>query len=170
MSTNTAVEIERKYVIRMPDMEIVRSQSEHTESSILQIYLPHERGETHRIRRREYADKVVCTETRKVRLDVMSAAETENSISEMAFNVLAKTPLEGHRPIEKVRHTFKLGDYTYEIDVYPKWKNTAILEIELPSCDAEPMIPEFIEVILDVTGDRKYKNFSMSKHFPLEII
>jgi hypothetical protein len=30
-------------------------------------------------------------------------------------------------------------------------------------------IPDFIEVIQDVTGDRKYKNFSMTKHFPLEL-
>ena len=170
MSTKVGIEIERKYVIRMPDLEVIRAQAEHTESTILQIYLPHERGETHRIRRREYSDKVVCTETRKVRLDNMSATETESSVSEMAFNVLSKTPLEGHRPIEKVRHTFRLGEYTYEIDVYPQWKNSAILEVELPSCDAQPMIPEFIEVILDVTSDRKYKNFSMSKHFPRELI
>ena len=165
-----AVEIERKYIIRMPDMEVVRSQSEHTESSILQIYLPHDRGETHRIRRREYPDRVVCTETRKVRLDNMSATETESSISETAFNILAKNPLDGHRPIEKVRHTFRLGDYIYEIDVYPKWQKTAIMEIELPNEEAMPKIPDFIEVIEDVTGDRKYKNFAMSKHFPLEII
>ena len=167
---NSAVEIERKYIIRMPDMDVVRSQSEHTESSILQIYLHHERGESHRIRRREYIDKVVCTETRKVRLDNMSANETESSISETAFNILAKSPLEGHRPIEKVRHTFRMGDYVYEIDVYPKWKNTAILEVELPTRDASPEIPEFLEVIKDVTGERKYKNFAMSKHFPNEVI
>lgn len=165
-----AIEIERKYIIRIPDMDVVRAQSEHTESNILQIYLPHERGETHRIRRREYPDKVVCTETRKVRLDSMSATETESSISETAFNILAKAPLEGHRPIEKVRHTFRLGDYVYEIDIYPKWKNTAILEVELPDRDAHPQIPEFIEVLEDVTGDRKYKNFSMSKHFPNELV
>jgi len=170
MSPNVAIEIERKYIIRMPDLEVVRAQAEHTESNILQMYLPHERGETHRIRRREYADKVVCTETRKVRLDIMSATETESSISETAFNILAKSPLEGHRPIEKVRHTFRLGEYTYEIDIYPKWKNTAILEVELPSREAVVEIPDFIEVIQDVTGDRKYKNFSMSKHFPLEFV
>lgn len=170
MKPTVAIEIERKYVIRMPDMDVIRAQSEHTESKILQMYLPHERGETHRIRRREYADKVVCTETRKVRLDVMSATETESQISESAFNILSKSPLEGHRPIEKVRHTFRLGDYTYEIDVYPKWKNTAILEVELPSCDAVVEIPEFLEVILEVTQDRKYKNFSMSKNFPRELV
>lgn len=170
MSPNVAIEIERKYIIRMPDLEVVRAQAEHTESNILQMYLPHERGETHRIRRREYADKVVCTETRKVRLDIMSATETESSISETAFNILAKSPLEGHRPIEKVRHTFRLGEYTYEIDIYPKWKNTAILEVELPSREAVVEIPDFIEVIQDVTRDRKYKNFSMSKHFPLELV
>jgi len=88
MSPNVAIEIERKYIIRMPDLEVVRAQAEHTESNILQMYLPHERGETHRIRRREYADKVVCTETRKVRLDIIHAVSSYTGFSSDKITIL----------------------------------------------------------------------------------
>jgi CYTH domain-containing protein len=154
----------------MPNLDLIRTQPEHTESSILQIYLTHEEGETHRIRRRQYSDKVVWTETRKMRLDSMSATEIESQISESAFDILAKAPLEGTTPIEKTRHTFLYEGRTFEIDIYPLWINTAVMEVELPSRDEEVKMPEFIELIADVTSDRQYKNFAMSVHFPKELV
>ena len=56
MKPTVNLEIERKYIIKMPPLDLLRSQPEHTESDILQIYLTHEAGETHRIRRRQYED------------------------------------------------------------------------------------------------------------------
>lgn len=168
MKPTVNLEIERKYIIKMPPLDLICCQPEHTESSILQIYLTHEAGETHRIRRRQYADKIVCTETRKIRLDSLAATEIESQISESAFDILAKAPLEGTTPIEKTRHTFLYEGRTFEIDIYPAWKNTAVMEVELPSRETEVMMPDFIEIISDVTADRKYKNFAMSMSFPNE--
>ena len=62
---NAGLEIERKYIIKMPDFSLLESQEGYTKSDILQIYLSSENGETHRIRRRTYADKTICTETKK---------------------------------------------------------------------------------------------------------
>jgi CYTH domain-containing protein len=170
MKPTVNLEIERKYIIKMPPFDLLRCQPEHTESSILQIYLTHEAGETHRIRRRKYADKIVCTETRKIRLDTLAATEIESQISESAFDILAKSPLEGTTPIEKTRHTFLYEGRTFEIDIYPVWKNTAVMEVELPSRETEVVMPDFIEIISDVTADRQYKNFAMSMKFPKELI
>ena len=44
------------------------------------------------------------------------------------------------------------------------------MEVELPSRDTEVVMPDFIEIIADVTADRKYKNFAMSMRFPKELI
>ena len=170
MKPTVNLEIERKYIIKMPPLDLLRIQPEHTESDILQIYLTHEAGETHRIRRRKYSDKIVCTETRKIRLDSLAATEIESRISESAFDVLAKSPLDGTIPIEKTRHTFLYEGRTFEIDIYPPWQKTAVMEVELPSRDTEVAMPDFIEIIADVTADRKYKNFAMSIKFPKELI
>ena len=170
MKPTVNLEIERRYIIKMPPLDLLRSQPEHTESDILQIYLTHEAGETHRIRRRKYSDKIVCTETRKIRLDSLAATEIESRISDNAFDILAKSPLEGTTPIEKTRHTFLYEGRTFEIDIYPAWRNTAVMEVELPSRETEVSMPDFIEIISDVTADRQYKNFAMSIKFPKELI
>ena len=169
-NTNIGVEIERKYIIRMPDPKILSSQNEYTESRILQIYLPSEKGETHRIRRRDYADKTVCTETRKIRIDKISSTEIEGEISLELFEEMAKAPLSGSIPIVKTRHTFVCDGQMFEIDVYPQWKNTAIMETELDSREREVKIPSFINIISEVTGDKAYSNAGMAKSFPPEDI
>ena len=60
------------------------------------------------------------------------------------------------------------GGQLFEIDVYPAWKNTAIMETELDDREREVEIPTFIEIIREVTGYKAYSNASMSKSFPKE--
>ena len=66
---NIGVEIERKYIIVMPDINILSRQPEYTQSEITQIYIKSAPGEIHRVRRRAYSDRVCFFETRKIRLD-----------------------------------------------------------------------------------------------------
>ena len=169
-NTNAPVEIERKYIIKMPSREILSGQNGYTKSEILQIYLPSEKGETHRIRRRAYGEKTLYFETRKQRIDKMSSHEDEREISAETFYELAEKPLEGTAPIEKLRHTFVYLGQLFEIDVYPQWKNTAVMETELDTREGEVEIPAFVEIIREVTGDKAYSNASMSKSFPPEDI
>ena len=100
------VEIERKYIIKMPDPKMISSESGYTESRILQIYLESEPGETHRIRRRERSGAFVYTETIKKRIDKISSFEDEREISEEEFIRLSKKMKSGTRPIIKTRYTF----------------------------------------------------------------
>ncbi len=171
MSKNNkiGVEIERKYIIKMPDFSTISAQDCYTRSEILQIYLPSAGSETHRIRRRIFDDKTVYTETRKIRLDKMSATEIEGEIGEEEFDFFAKNPLTGYTPIEKTRHTFIYRGQLFEIDVYPQWINTAIMETELPDREKLVDFPEFIEIICEVTGDKSYSNAGMSRKFPSEL-
>lgn len=162
------LEIERKYIIKMPCEKTLAEQLEYTKSSILQIYLPSSAGETHRIRRRIYGDKTVCTETRKIRIDSISSTEIEGEIDLATFDSLAENILEGTAPVDKVRHTFVYESQFFEIDVYPQWKSTAIMETELDSREKNVKIPDFIEVVREVSGNKAYSNASMSISFPSE--
>ncbi len=162
------IEIEKKYIIKMPDIDRLKAFEEYTASFITQIYLMSEKGVTHRVRSREMQKNTVFTETKKVRIDEMSSYEDEREVSEAEFSSLAKKIDQKTRPIEKMRYTFKYRGQLFEIDVYPEWKNSAILETELQSRECEVDFPSIIEIIRDVTGDRRYSNASMARDFPRE--
>ena len=164
------VEIERKYIIRMPDISVLKTQPEYTVSDITQIYVTPVDCDTHRVRRRAYPDRVLFVETRKTRIDSISVTEIEGEISETRFNELRDSILDGSSPVIKTRHTFLYEGQIFEIDIYPQWKNTAIMETELKDREERAKIPEFIEILREVTGIKEYSNASMSMSFPKEIV
>lgn len=162
------LEIERKYIIKMPDVATLAAQTDYTESSITQIYISGEVGETRRVRRREYHNCTLYIETRKIRVDSMSSTEIEREIDEREFEALSRCILDGTRPIEKARHAFTYRGQLFEIDVYPQWKSTAIMETELSTPDTVVEMPDFLHIIREVTGNKAYSNAAMSRAFPQE--
>ena len=162
------IEIEKKYIIEMPDVTSLCGMDGYSESEILQIYLRGEEGVTHRVRRRRIGDAVTFTETKKIRIDKMSATEIEGEISEERFLALSLEQKAGTRPINKTRHAFFYLGQLFEIDVYPEWKNTAIMETELAYRETIVDFPECIRILRDVTGDKSYSNAAMSRSFPKE--
>ena len=162
------IEIERKYIIKLPDLSVICREKNYTESDIVQIYLSSEPGVTHRIRSRRYGDKTVYTETKKTRIDKISAYEDEREISEEEFCALSKNIDRATRPIIKKRITFDYLGATVEIDIYPDWQRCAILETELDSREASVALPEYIEIVREVTGDYRYSNAAMARSFPEE--
>ncbi len=162
------IETERKFIIKMPSLEAIAAMPEYTKSEITQIYLDSPAGVTHRTRMRSFSDRTEYTETVKIRVSSMSAHEDERQIDEARYLELEKKLANGASPLHKVRHTFKLGGHTYEIDAYPAWKSTCILEVELESESEELGFPEVIELVREVTGDRRYSNAAMARCFPAE--
>lgn len=167
-SPKVGIEIEKKYIIAKPSDNDLCAMDEYSVSEIEQIYLPSNDGTTHRVRRRSGDGITVFTETRKIRIDAMSATEIEGEISEERYLELAANPKEGTRPINKVRHKFFYLGQMFEIDVYPEWEHTAIMETELDSRDREVEFPAFLKIIRDVTGEKSYSNAAMSHKFPKE--
>ena len=92
----------------------------------------------------------------------------EREISSDEFDSLALTSLSDRKPIHKTRHTFTYKKQLFEIDIYPEWQKTAIMETELDSTDREVEFPDFIKIVQEVTGNKKYSNAGMSKEFPKE--
>ena len=162
------IEIEKKYIILMPNAEDMENCINFAKSRITQIYLESDIGVTHRVRSRETAGKVVYTETKKIRIDKCSAFEDEREITEEEFATLIKTARADSTPIIKERFVFTYKGQLFEVDMYPQWKNTAILETELEARDKEVEFPSFLKIIKDVTGDKRYSNAGMARAFPLE--
>lgn len=167
MNFKENLEIERRYIIELPtekDFEEIRSTdgvSGYSVSKIEQIYLA-SLGKTHRVRRRECEEGVKYYETVKIRVDKMSAVENEREITEGEYLELSKKIRPGSRPINKVRHLFYFNGQPYEIDVYPFWKKTAVLELELADRGTRVEFLPQIRVLREVTGDKRYSNSALA--------
>ena len=164
-----AIEIERKFIIKRPSNELLESLPKTDKSEIFQTYLESDVGQTLRVRKRVRSGYTEYTETKKVRIDGMSAYESERTIDEGEYLSLIKNIRHGSRTLVKTRYAVPYGSYVYEIDIYPEWRNTAIMEVELKTEDAAFDIPSFITVVREVTGMNEYSNSSMSMRFPDEI-
>ena len=164
------VEIERKYVIEMPDTEMLKGLGGYSVSEIDQTYLSSSPAVTHRVRSRRYPDRTVYTETKKMRIDSMSSFEDEKEIERDEYERLLLQIAPDTSTIRKVRHTFIYSGRVFEIDVYPNWSRSCVLEVELESRESSIDMPPFIRIISDVTGDKKYSNASMARSFPEELI
>lgn len=162
-------EIERKLLIEKPSREWLLSFAGAEESHILQTYLLAPEGVTARVRRRELAGGgVVLTHTEKRRISTLSAWENEREITESEYTALLASRDPALLPIEKTRITLPCGERLLEIDLYPFFPRTAILEVELPGEDAGFCLPEGITVIRDVTDDPRYKNVNLARALPPE--
>ena len=69
------------------------------------------------------------------------------------------------RPISKKRYCIVVDNAGCKIDVYPFWRDHAILEIESDS-ETEFHVPDFVEVVSDITGDERFFNRSLAKALP----
>ena len=168
MKEKIGVEIEKKYIIAMPIPSEISVMDSYTVSEIVQTYIEGAPNETHRVRMRKDSRRTVYYETRKIRIDKMSSTEIEREITESEYDSLVKTRIPDTRPIVKTRYTFLYLGQLFEIDVYPEWKSTAIMETELDSRDRAVEMPSCIKILREVTGDKSYSNAAMSRLFPKE--
>ena len=165
---NRGIEIERKYIIMKPSVSDMSGYPDYSVSEIEQIYLSSPEGITHRVRRRSFGDVTRYYETRKTRIDKMSVIEDEGEISPEEYARLKENIDVATRPLHKTRHTFRYGEQVFEVDIYPEWSSTAIMEAELQARDTELLFPPFIKVLREVTGIKGYSNAAMSRDFPSE--
>lgn len=157
------LEIERKFLIKRPNENELSAVEGAYKYDIEQIYLSVTDGGEHpRIRRRERDGEVQCFYTVKRKISALTRIEVEREISSEEYAALAAD--EGERPaiIQKTRWCIPSGKHTAEVDIYPFWSRTAMVEIELASEDEEYALPSCLEVMREVTGERRFLNRSMA--------
>ncbi len=163
------VEIERKYLIEMPDLSVLSGLPGCVVSSIEQTYLPDPApGVTERIRLRRFPDRVEYTHTVKIRLSEVEAREEEETVDETVYRDLYSRRDPTLQTVKKNRYAFPVGKQIYEVDVYPFWERTAILETELPDASLHAAIPPCLTVIREVTGESAYTNRNLARRIPPE--
>ncbi len=161
-------EIEKKYIIAMPDAAMLASCEGCEIWEIEQIYLIAGPGETRRIRRVKENGVDRFYRTFKRRLSAMTAEEDEGLISREQYAAYKEEVNPQSNPILKTRYRVPYEGQVLEFDLYPFWQDRAVMEIELDSEDQAVFIPSWVRVLKDATGDYRYSNFSLSREIPME--
>lgn len=168
---NTELEIERKYLIRMPDAARLEAMPGAQVWDIVQTYLTDgSDGGTRRVRSVRCGGETRYIRTDKLRVTPLSCAETEGAVSQAEYARMLKEANPALRPIEKRRYRIPYAGELLEIDLYSFWKDRATLEIELEREDQAVALPEWLEIIREVTGERAYKNRYLAEEIPMEVL
>ncbi len=160
----TPMEIERKYLISRPRLQALEQMPNCECVDIVQTYLKSEDpAEERRIRQRGSNGSYVYFKTRKRKTDGIKRVEIEERLSQEEYIALLVEADPGYRTIHKKRYCLSENGLYYEIDIYPEWKDKAIMEIELHDENQEIVFPEEIDVIREVTGDPAYSNHEIAR-------
>ena len=160
-----ALEIERKFLIEKPDLEWIKDNTECEIAEMVQTYLG-KNGEGFGNRVREIKIKGVKKyfHTAKKSLSGITRIELEKEISKKEYDEYLETK-KNRISLKKTRYIIKMNNLKYEIDIYPFWNETAILEVELKNEKQKFEIPKFIKVIGEVTNNLDYTNQSLAKKY-----
>ena len=161
-------EIERKYLIRMPDRAWLEREAEGTE--IVQTYLLSSPATTERVRRRGRGGVYVYTHTTKTKLSDLRRIEEEEEITEAEYERLLRRADPDRRVIRKTRWCFRYAGQLFELDVFPFWSDRAFLEIELKDEGQKVSLPPALTIVREVTSDPRYTNAALSVSVPCEDI
>ena len=158
-----AYEIERKFLIEYPDLEVLEQLPNCSRVEIIQTYLLSADGSEARVRQRGADGNYIYTHTAKRKVTDTKRVEMERRITKNEYLRFLMDADPDCRPIRKTRYCLSSGTQYFEIDVYPFWKDRAIVEIELTDENEPICFPEQIKVIREVTEDEAYKNSSLAR-------
>ena len=171
MNSGRHFEIERKYLIRFPDIPTLQAQEGVEQWEIVQIYLKASGpNETRRIRQVVSDGAIRYYKTFKRHLTDITNVEEEGEIDQLEYIRLSKEMQPGCKPLGKTRYRIPYEGHVLELDVYPFWQDRAILEIELEREDEDAAIPGYVHIIRDVSDDMAYRNRQLAEKVVYEEI
>ncbi|MBQ7990458.1 MAG: hypothetical protein IJ080_02400 [Oscillospiraceae bacterium] len=161
------LEIERKFLIHLTPQIRERAASY---TDIVQTYLVKTDDLQRRVRRSDTDGTVTYTYTLKRFLSPKVREEYERIIDRDEYERLLCEADAELAPVVKTRYIIEYMSQRFEADVYPFSDRYATIELELSSEDQPITLPDFIDVVKEVTGDHSYSNsvLAQTRRFPEE--
>lgn len=157
------IEIEKKYLIKKPNLEILLNHVSFTVVDIVQTYLKSTNNIELRVRQRGQNGNFSYYLTEKREINSLKRAECEKKISEKDYIHYLSNMDVSLTPIVKKRVCFVYRSQYFELDLFEFSDSLAIMEIELTDENTSVELPEFIDVIKEVTDDSNYRNYMIAK-------
>lgn len=156
-------EIERKFLVAYPDIAWLEAQPNCRRVEIIQTYLKSDDGSETRVRQRGADGHYIYYLTTKKPVSDVKRVEIERRLTQDEYLRCLMDADPDCRPIRKTRYCLTYENQYFEIDIYPFWKDQAIVEIELREETQEIRFPEELKIIREVTGDEAYKNATLAR-------
>ncbi len=157
-------EIERKFLIEYPNIDLLEKLPNCEKVEIIQTYLKSNNEET-RVRQRGKNGHYTYIKTIKKRVTDTKRIEIETRISKDEYLRLLLDADTTRHQIRKNRYCLMHNNQYFEIDIYPFWQDKAIMELELNDENQKIDYPKGIKIIKEVTGDPNYLNSSLAKNY-----
>lgn len=157
--TSNPYEIERKFLIKYPDLEYLSTLKTCKKVEIVQTYLnlSDDGSEEVRVRKRGLNGHYIYFKTTKKKITDIKRIEIEKRLTKEEYFELLRNTKDKYQII-KDRYCLIYDNQYFEIDIYPFWNDKACIELELDNENQEIKFPPFIEIIKEVTGDKEYSN------------
>lgn len=170
LGSEVPLEIERKFLIKYPDLNLIKSLSYVSSVEITQTYISPESGERYRVRKRGKDGNYIYFHTIKRKISNIKRIEEERIITKEEYEAYLKEENAVKFQLSKERYCLFFRNRYFEIDVFPFWEDKAYIEIELKSESEKIDFPPFIEIIKEVTEDSSYNNFALAKTYGKRIL
>lgn len=158
----TPIEIERKYLIRKPNLQELAQHVSITVVQIVQTYLKSVDSIERRVRQRGQNGDFSYYLTEKREISSLKRAESEKKISQKEYLRYLTEMDTSLSPIVKDRICFAYNGQYFEVDLFEFSNDFALMEIELTTENTSVDLPDFIKVEKEVTDDPHYRNHSLA--------
>lgn len=156
------IEIEKKYLVD-PRCTITDIAVPYQAVNIIQHFLLGAPGETERVRKREQDGIATFYHTIKRRIKNGVNQELERMITREEYLDLRERQDPSKHAIRKQRACFLYKNQYFELDFFEEPnKGLVLLEIELTEEQQEISLPNFIPIVREVTGEKKYGNVNLA--------
>ena len=161
------LEIERKFLIRMPAVADLLREDGVRVWHIEQTYLTAPQGLSRRVRAIGEGDTVRYIYTEKRRVSAAVAHEYEHALTKEAYDALLRERDEARKTVKKTRYVIPCRDgHVAEVDIYAFWDDRATVEVELAAEDETFVLPACLSVVREITADKRYKNAALARELP----
>lgn len=157
-------EIFKKYLIQVNDNLINHLNSIHAiETNITQYYLKSQPGTERRIRKRERNGNTICYYSEATMLTPSTRIKKDRIISNGQYGDYSLEIDPTLHVIKKKRFSFYYNSLFFKLDIFSFDPTKALLGIQVPDSDEEIELPDFIDIIKDVSDIMNYKNYYLAK-------
>ena len=156
------VKRQEKYLVDLQKTDVDYIKSNGTATEIEQVYLQSNDDIEKRIRKVKMGNSFTYyMSVYKILEDGTKVIVSEKKIDSKVYDSLMEFKDERYSVIHKKRYYFSYkGEYFY-LDIFDNDNDLGILEINV-SEDEQVLIPDFVNVVDQVTKDSKYSNKSMA--------
>ena len=161
---DNSIERFKKYLIKFDEETLSKIQKEtnYTHTHIVQHYLKSPEGVERRIRKRERDGNALYYFSESKVISTNERIKSDKIISERQYFEYKSEIDERLKPIDKERHSFIYDGHFFKLDVFNFDKTKGLLSLQIPD-DGRVNIPDYVDVIKEVTDNTDYKNYNLAQ-------